>query len=106
MTFAIKKRINTTAKNKAALACLNEYYDFKAFTRVLWQFMTKFAPSTCVFWCARCNTPESGWIQLKVGIQSILFLLGKILRDTELFILYSNLLFYMFCPLADSLETI
>jgi len=44
MTFAIKKRINTTAKNKAALACLNEYYDFKAFTRVSWPFTTKICP--------------------------------------------------------------
>jgi len=46
-----------------------EYYDFKVFTHVLWQFTTKFAPLTCVFRCAtfeqgryilkRVQTPES-----------------------------------------------
>jgi len=56
-----------------------EYCDFKVFARVLWQFMTKFAPLAFVFRCAMCkqgwynwkrvDTPESGWIHLKVDIQ-------------------------------------
>jgi len=54
-----------------------EYCDFKVFTRVLWQIVTKFAPLNvysglpCV---NRGNTPESGWIHLKVGMQCVLFL--------------------------------
>jgi len=32
-----------------------EYYDFKVFTSVLWQFMTKFAPFTRVFRRATCK---------------------------------------------------
>jgi len=47
-----------------------EYCDFKMFTRVLWQFMTKFVPLTHVFWCAVCkraiHLKVGGWIHLKV----------------------------------------
>jgi len=54
-------------------------YDFKVFTRVLRQLMTKFAPLTCVFRCPTCKQgqyAESIWTHLKVGIQCVLFLLG------------------------------
>jgi len=51
-----------------------EYYDFKVFTRVLWQFTAKFAPLTCV---NRGETPASGWIHLKVGIQCVLLRWGQ-----------------------------
>jgi len=55
-----------------------EYYDFKVFTSVLRPFTPKFAPLTRVFWCVnRYDTPESGWIPLKVGIQCVLFLVGE-----------------------------
>jgi len=49
------------------------------FTSVLWQFRIKFAPLTCVFGVPHVNrgdTPESGWIHLKVGIQWVLFSVG------------------------------
>jgi len=36
-------------------AFLTENNDFKGFTCVLWQFMTKFAPFAPVFWCAMCK---------------------------------------------------
>jgi len=51
-----------------------EYYNFKAFTRVLLQFMMAL---TSVFGVQRVNqgdTPASGWIHLK--IQCVLLLVG------------------------------
>jgi len=43
-----------------------EYYDFKVFAHVSWQFMTKFAPWTCLFRCATAHI-ETGAIYLKAG---------------------------------------
>jgi len=56
-----------------------KYYDFKVFICVPWQFTMKFAPLTRASSVPCVNsgyTPESGWIQLKIGIQCVLFSVG------------------------------
>jgi len=70
----ISTYFNSLQKIRLCIHVWMEYCDFKVFTCVLWQFTMKFAPLACVNWG---NTPESGWIHLKVGTQSVLVLVGK-----------------------------
>jgi len=67
-----------------------EYCDFKVFIRVLCQFTTKFAPFAGVPRVNRGDTPESRWINLKVGIQCVLFSVGYF-NDDILFLSHSCL---------------
>jgi len=56
--------IRSLPKIRLCMRVLMEYYDFKVFTRVLWQFMTKFAALTDVCRCAMCKQGWYTWKQL------------------------------------------
>jgi len=57
------RRIQTESLPKIRLRMHDwmEYYDYKMFTRVLWWFVMKFAPLTCVFRCATCKQGRYIW---------------------------------------------